>query len=102
MSESVRLAVCIGQPAVMWKVAAKVDRVFDPELPNALLKRRSEVSLATDDEPPAGIDPTKAADHVGERQGILLGLEPADAEGDELAGVVAGTRGLQRRGHLPG
>ena len=87
-----RLAIGLGETAVMWDVPAEVDRDFDTELPHTFLQRGAEIALAADREPPAGINAAQTADYVGECQRILLGFEPADAQCQELAGVVARIR----------
>ena len=88
VGERVRLSVCLGQACIVRDIAAHLDGVRDPQLLDPLLQGPPQLALPTDDESPARIEAAEGGDHVGERHRILLGFETADAQCDQVPGVV--------------
>ena len=94
MQERVAVAVQVEQARPEGNVAQQLCPLGDPELAQAILQRRLHGALPADDQPPAIAAAHEARQHVGQQQGVLLGLQPADADHPQLAPVGAFERRL--------
>jgi succinoglycan biosynthesis protein ExoA len=92
VQERVACAVQLEQPPVERDVAADLAVVGEPELLDARHEGIGQVALAAHDQPPACVPLAQQHEHLGEQQGILLGVEPPDCEELEGLGVIGPVR----------
>ena len=101
VQEYMAAPVELEQPAVKRDVTAQLTVIGKPALLNARQQRGGEVPLAAHDQTPARIPVAQQRQDVGEQQGVLLGIEPADGQQRQRVTVVAAARRLRRRRRRP-
>src|SRR5439155_13417239 len=85
MKERVAAAVLLPEARPVRHVAEQLPGVFEPELRDAGGQPLGERALAGHGEPPGAVAPPQAREHLCEKQRVLLGIEPADAEHPQAA-----------------
>ncbi len=94
VQERMATSVQVEQPTVEGDVTPELAGLSEPELCDSLAKGLREVALAAYDQAPAPLALAQASEHVGQQQGILLGVKPSDREQHERVAIVGASRSV--------